>query len=150
MEAVIWDGEEMGAKYDRIPLAAAPVPDELKESAQQYHEELVELAVEQDDDALMAYLDGTAPDVDTLKKCIRKGTLALKFVPVLTGTAFKNKGVQPLLDAVVYYMPAPTDVKDIAVSTTTNANFAVHVYSTLHAALERSVGSRSTKCKLLQ
>jgi elongation factor G len=65
---------------------------------------------------LTAATAGTAPDVDTLKKCIRKGTLALKFVPVLTGTAFKNKGVQPLLDAVVYYMPAPTDVKDIAVS----------------------------------
>jgi hypothetical protein len=93
---------------------------------------------------------GTAPDVDTLKKCIRKGTLALKFVPVLTGTAFKNKGVQPLLDAVVYYMPAPTDVKDIAVSTTTNAKFAVHVYSTLHAALECSVGSPSTNYELMQ
>ena len=71
---------------------------------------LVELAVEQDDAALEAYLGGEEPDEETLKRCIRKGTIAGAFVPVLCGSAFKNKGVQPLLDAVVDYLPAPTDV----------------------------------------
>jgi elongation factor G len=74
---------------------------------------MIELAVEQDEDALMAYLEGEEPDAETLKKCIRTGTLSGAFVPVLTGTAFKNKGVQPLLDAVVDYMPAPDDVEAI-------------------------------------
>ncbi|KAG5185678.1 PEFG, plastid translation elongation factor EF-G [Tribonema minus] len=113
MEAVIWSGEEMGAKYDRIPVDEAPIPDELKASAKQYHETLVELAVEQDDECLMNYLEGVSPDTEKLRECLRKGTLGGAFVPVLTGTAFKNKGVQPLLDAVVYYMPAPTDVAAI-------------------------------------
>merc|ERR1719502_1096592 len=91
-EAIIWSGEEMGAEY---------------------RAEMIELAVEQDEDALMAYLEGEEPDAETLKKCIRTGTLSGAFVPVLTGTAFKNKGVQPLLDAVVDYMPAPDDVEAI-------------------------------------
>src|SRR5207247_3612378 len=73
----------------------------------------VELAVEQDDTALEAYLGGEEPDEATLKRCIRKGTIAAAFVPVLCGSAFKNKGVQPLLDAVVDYLPAPTDVAAI-------------------------------------
>merc|ERR1712174_107893 len=88
--------------------------DTLKAKAQEYHEKLVELAVELDEEALMMYLEGEEPDVDTLKQLIRKGTLDLTFVPVLTGTAFKNKGVQPLLDAVVDYMPSPLDVEAIA------------------------------------
>ena len=114
MEAVVWRGEDLGASFDRIPLAECNdidlVDDELKAKAEEYREKLIELAVEQDEDALMAYLEGEMPDVDTLKKLIRKGTLSLSFVPVLTGTAFKNKGVQPLLDAVVDYMPSPLEV----------------------------------------
>lgn len=118
MEAVVWSGEDLGANYDRIPLAECNdiplVDDELKEKAAEYHDKLVELAVEQDEEVLMAYLEGEEPDVETLKKLIRKGTLNLSFVPVLTGTAFKNKGVQPLLDAVVDYMPSPLEVEAIA------------------------------------
>ena len=118
MEAIVWRGEDLGASYDVIPLAECNdvplVDDELKAKAEEYHEKLVELAVEQDEDALMAYLEGEMPDPDTLKSLIRKGTLNLDLVPVLTGTAFKNKGVQPLLDAVVDYMPSPLDVLAIA------------------------------------
>ncbi|GKZ01182.1 hypothetical protein MPSEU_001069600 [Mayamaea pseudoterrestris] len=117
MEAIVWRGEDLGASFDRIPLAECTdiplVDDALKARAQEWHEKLVELAVEQDEEALMEYLEGNAPDAATLKKLIRKGTLALDFVPVLTGTAFKNKGVQPLLDAVVDYMPSPLDVEAI-------------------------------------
>jgi len=118
MEAIVWRGEDLGASYDVIPLDECNdidlVDDALKAKAAEYHEKLVELAVEQDEDALMMYLEGEMPDVPTLKKLIRKGTLNLSFVPVLTGTAFKNKGVQPLLDAVVDYMPSPLDVQAIA------------------------------------
>lgn len=118
MEAVVWRGEDLGASYDRIPLDECNdvplVDDELKAKAAEYREKLIELAVEQDEDVLMNYLEGNMPDIDTLKKLIRKGTLSLAFVPVLTGTAFKNKGVQPLLDAVVDYMPSPLDVLAIA------------------------------------
>lgn len=114
MTAVTWTGEELGANFDEVPLAESDAVDAaLKESAQKYHEELVELAVEQDEDALMAYLDGEEPSVETLKKCLRIGTLANTFVPVLTGTAFKNKGVQPLLDAVIDFMPSPVEVEEI-------------------------------------
>ena len=117
MEAVIWSGEDLGASYDRIPLDECDHPlvdDELKAKAAEYHETLVELAVELDEDVLMSYLEGEEPDIPTLKRLIRLGTLNLSFVPVLTGTAFKNKGVQPLLDAVVDYMPSPLDVEAIA------------------------------------
>jgi elongation factor G len=96
MEAVVWRGEDLGASFDRIPLAECNniplVDDELKARAAEYREQLVELAVEQDEEVLMEYLEGNMPDVVTLKKLIRKGTLALDFVPVITGTAFKNKG----------------------------------------------------------
>jgi len=118
MEAVVWSGEDLGAEYDVIPLADCNdiplVDDALKAKAAEYHEQLVELAVEQDEDVLMAYLEGEMPDVPTLKRLIRKGTLDLAFVPVVTGTAFKNKGVQPLLDAVVDYMPSPLEVDAIS------------------------------------
>ena len=118
MEAVVWRGEDLGASFDVIPLDECNdiplVDDELKAKAAEYHEKLVELAVEQDEDVLMEYLEGNMPDVPTLKRLIRKGTLNLDLVPVLTGTAFKNKGVQPLLDAVVDYMPSPLDVLAIA------------------------------------
>lgn len=85
------------------------MPDELKEKAATYRAELIELAVEQDEEALMEYLDGKEPSIDKLKECIRMGTLKFAFTPILTGTAFKNKGVQTLLDAVVDYMPSPLD-----------------------------------------
>jgi elongation factor G len=117
MEAVVWRGEDLGASFDRIPLDECNdiplVDDALKAKAAEWREKLIETAVEVDEDALMAYLEGEMPDVPTLKKLIRKGTLSLQFVPVITGTAFKNKGVQPLLDAVVDYMPSPVDVQAI-------------------------------------
>jgi len=117
MEAIVWRGEDLGAAYDRIPLDECNdiplVDDELKAKAAEYREQLIETAVEQDEDVLMEYLEGNEPDAETLKKLIRKGTLSGAFVPVLTGTAFKNKGVQPLLDAVVDFMPSPLDVPPI-------------------------------------
>jgi elongation factor G len=106
--AIIWDEETLGAKFHE-----EPVPAEMVESVNVYREEMIELALEQDDDALEAYLEGTEPSFEKLQECIRKGTLNNSHVPVLTGSAFKNKGVQPLLDAVVDYMPAPTDVAAI-------------------------------------
>jgi elongation factor G len=108
MNAVIWQEETLGAKFDIVAI-----PDDLAASAQKHHAQLVELAVEQDDKVLEAYLAGDVPDADTLRRCIRKGTIASAFVPVLCGSAFKNKGVQPLLDAVVDYLPAPSDVTAI-------------------------------------
>jgi elongation factor G len=117
MEAVIWRGEDLGASFDRIPLDECNdvplVDDALKAKAAEWREKLIETVVEQDEDALMAYLEGEMPDIPTLKKLIRKGTLKLAFVPVVTGTAFKNKGVQTLLDAVIDYMPSPVDVEAI-------------------------------------
>jgi len=117
MEAIVWRGEDLGASYDVIPLAECNdvplVDDALKAKAEEWREKLIELAVEQDEEVLMEYLEGNNPDVATLKKLIRKGTLNLSFVPVVTGTAFKNKGVQPLLDAVVDFMPSPVDVEAI-------------------------------------
>src|SRR5690606_26022069 len=74
---------------------------------------LIELAVEQDDQVMEAYLEGTEPDEETLRRCIRKGTISFSFVPVVCGSAFKNKGVQPLLDAIVDYLPSPTEVAAI-------------------------------------
>src|SRR5271156_3094859 len=108
MKAIKWKDESLGAEFyeDEIPA-------DLAEQAAELHAKLVDMAVELDDEALEAYLGGTAPSVETLKKCIRRGTLAYKFVPVLCGSAFKNKGVQPLLDAVVDYLPAPTDIPPV-------------------------------------
>merc|ERR1719162_170869 len=118
MEAIVWRGEDLGASFDVIPLDECNdvplVDDELKAKAAEWHEKLVELAVEQDEDVLMEYLEGEMPSPETLKRLIRKGTLNLDMVPVLTGTAFKNKGVQPLLDAVIDYMPSPLEVLAIA------------------------------------
>jgi elongation factor G len=108
MKAIIWDEETLGAKFHEDDI-----PAELADKAAEYREKLIELAVEVDDDAMEAYLEGEEPDEATLKACIRKGTIEGLFVPVLNGTAFKNKGVQPLLDAVVDFMPAPTDVAAI-------------------------------------
>ena len=105
MKAVVWSGEELGAKFEY-----QDIPADLVDKAAEYREKLVELAVEQDDAAMEAYLEGTEPDEKTLKACIRKGTISNSFVPVMCGTAFKNKGVQPMLDAVVEYLPSPLDI----------------------------------------
>ncbi len=104
-KAIIWHSEDLGASFEE-----KEIPADLKEKADQYYHELVETAVEMDDAAMEAYLEGNEPDIDTLKKCIRKGTIEQKFVPVFCGSAFKNKGVQPLLDAVVDYLPSPLDI----------------------------------------
>jgi elongation factor G len=105
MVGVVWDEETLGAKYHDIEI-----PAELADQAKEYREKLVEAAVELDDDAMTAYLEGKEPDEATLKGLIRKATIAGTFFPVLCGSAFKNKGVQPLLDAVVDYLPSPLDV----------------------------------------
>ena len=104
-QAVLWKDESLGAEF-----YFAEVPADLAAQAKEYRARLVELAVEQDDEALSAYLEGQEPDEETLKRCIRRGVMRGAFVPVLCGSAFKNKGVQPLLDAVVDYLPSPTDV----------------------------------------
>ncbi|MEP0190646.1 MAG: elongation factor G [Erythrobacter sp.] len=106
--AITWKNEDLGAEY-----TFGPIPDDMADEAAEYREKLIELAVEQDDDVMEAYLEGEEPDAKTLKSLIRKGTLNQSFVPVLCGSAFKNKGVQPLLDAVIDYMPSPLDVEAI-------------------------------------
>ncbi len=105
MKAIVWNDESLGATFE-----AKEIPADMAGQAAEYRTALVELAVEQDEVALEAYLEGDEPDAETLRRCIRKGTCDGVFVPVLTGSAFKNKGVQPLLDAVVDYMPSPVDV----------------------------------------
>ena len=108
MRAIVWKDESLGAKFDYTEI-----PAEYAEKAQQYHDRLIEQAVESDDAAMEAYLNGTMPDEATLKACIRKGTIAGTMIPVLCGSAFKNKGVQPMLDAVIDYLPAPTDIESV-------------------------------------
>src|SRR6476619_1086718 len=108
MKGVIWDDEALGANFKDIDI-----PADLVEKAKEYREKMLEAAVELDDDALAAYLDGKEPDEATLKRLIRKAVLTGAFYPVLCGSAFKNKGVQPLLDAVVDYLPSPVDVPAI-------------------------------------
>ena len=104
MKAVVWEDEGLGAKYHD-----EEIPADLKAKAEEYRHNLIEAAVEMDDDVMAAYLDGQEPDIDTLKAMIRKAVKQIAFVPVLCGSAFKNKGVQPLLDAVVDYLPSPVD-----------------------------------------
>lgn len=106
--AIIWLEESLGAKFEY-----QDIPDDLKEKAAKYRSDLIEMAVEQDDALMEAYLEGNEPSVADLKKLIRKGTLEMAFVPILCGSAFKNKGVQPLLDAVVDYLPSPLDIPDV-------------------------------------
>ncbi len=107
MEEWLWQGEDLGASWIK-----APVRDSLKDMAEEWRGKMIEAAVEQDDDAMMEYLEGNEPDVPTLRALLRKGTLSMAFVPVLGGSAFKNKGVQPLLNAVIDYLPSPLDVVD--------------------------------------
>merc|ERR1712137_639115 len=108
MQEWVWQGEDLGASWVKKDIR-----DELKDKAEELRSEMIELAVEQDEAAMEAYLEGEEPTIEELRKLIRKGTLAMDFVPVLCGSAFKNKGVQPLLDAVVDYMPSPLDVPAI-------------------------------------
>ncbi len=108
MKAIIYTGDTADA-----PIEEKEIPADLQEKAAEYRNQLVEMAVEQDETAMEDYLEGKEISEETLKKCIRKGTLSQDFVPVLCGTAFKNKGVQPLLDAVVDYLPSPMDIPAI-------------------------------------
>ena len=101
----VWEGEDLGASW-----VLRPIRESLKAKAEEMRAHLVELAVEMDDAAMEAFLEGNEPDVPALRALIRKGTLALKFVPILCGSAFKNKGVQPMLNGVVDYLPSPLDV----------------------------------------
>jgi elongation factor G len=108
MKAIVWDDESLGATFTE-----EDIPADLVDKAAEYREKMIETAVEIDEAAMEAYLEGEEPSVETLKKLIRKGTVSLEFHPVLCGTAFKNKGVQPLLDAVVDFLPSPVEVPAI-------------------------------------
>ena len=108
MRGITWKEETLGAEF-----VYGPIPDELAEQAAEYRRQLVEMAVEQDEAALEAYLEGQEPDPETLIRCIRAGAVTGAFVPVICGSAFKNKGVQPLLDAVVDFLPSPLDVPPV-------------------------------------
>ena len=106
--AIVWLDESLGAKFE-----IREIPDDMKDAAEAARMELIEMVVEQDDEVMEAYLEGNEPDVATLKRLIRKGTLNFAFVPVICGSAFKNKGVQPMLDAVVDYLPSPLDIPPV-------------------------------------
>jgi elongation factor G len=108
MKALIWRDESLGAAWDVVEI-----PADLQAKAEEYRELMIETVVDMDEGALERYLDGVMPSNDELRSLIRKGTIAVKFHPVLCGTAFKNKGVQPLLDAVIDFLPAPNEVPDI-------------------------------------
>ena len=108
MKAIIWKDEKLGAEFE-----TTEIPDDLKDSAKKYRQELVETAVEQDEKLMEEYLNGKEINETDLIKCVRKGCLSFSFVPVLTGSAFKNKGVQLLLDAVIDFLPSPKDLKSI-------------------------------------
>ncbi len=108
MKAVVWEDEALGAKYHD-----AEIPEALRAQAEEYRNTLIEAAVELDDDVMQAFFDGVEPDEKTLHRLIRKAVRDITFIPILCGSAFKNKGVQPLLDAVVEYLPSPLDVEAI-------------------------------------
>ena len=105
-KAFIWDDTGLPENFE-----TTDVPEDMVELVEEYREKLIEMAVEQDDDVMMAYMEGEEPAMDDIKRCIRKGTIALDFFPTYCGSAFKNKGVQVILDAVVDYLPSPTEVK---------------------------------------
>ncbi len=111
MKAIVWEGGELGAKYHD-----EPIPADLAEQAKEYRQLLLDTALSVDDAAMEEYFDKGDVEVATLKRCIKAGTICGAFRPVLCGTAFKNKGVQPLLDAVIDYLPSPLDVPGIAVA----------------------------------
>jgi elongation factor G len=108
MKALIWRDETLGAEWDVVEI-----PADLADQAAEWREKMIEAVVELDDDVMSAYLEGTEPDAETLRRLIRKGTVDVMFYPVLCGSAFKNKGVQPLLDAVIDFLPSPVDVPAI-------------------------------------
>ena len=108
MKSVVWQEESLGAKF-----VYEDISEDMKQKAEEYREKLIETVVELDDTVMEKYLDGETPDEDTIKSLIRKGTISSKFVPVLCGSAFKNKGVQPMLDAVIDFLPSPIDVPAI-------------------------------------
>ncbi len=109
MKALVWHDEQLGAKFDEVEI-----PAEYKDKAAELRAALVEMAVEEDDTLMEAYLEqAKEPSEADLKRCIRKGAMAFHFVPVMCGSAFKNKGVQPLLDAVVDYLPSPLDIPPV-------------------------------------
>jgi elongation factor G len=108
MKAVVWDGSELGASF-----RDAPIPDHLLEQAKEYRQKLLDTALSVDDAAMEEYFEKGDVSVETLKRCLKKGTISGAFRPVLCGAAFKNKGVQPLLDAVIDYLPAPNEVPGI-------------------------------------
>ena len=105
MKAYRWLDESLGATYE-----IEDIPDDMREDSEAAHKNLVEIVVEQNDALMEAYLEGGVPSPDAIRDCIRRGVLVAAFVPVLCGSAFKNKGVQPLLDAVISYLPSPADV----------------------------------------
>jgi len=108
MKQLRWKDESLGAEF-----VVEDINDALLDEAKKWREQMIELAVEQDDAAMEEYLDGNEPNIETLKKCIRRGTLSSSFVPVLCGSAFKNKGVQPMLDAVIDFLPSPEDLPPV-------------------------------------
>jgi len=108
MNALVWRDESLGAQWDVVEI-----PDDLKERAEEYREKMIETVVEIDEEAMEAYLEGEMPDNDKIRQLIRRGTIDVKFFPMFCGSAFKNKGVQPLLDAVVDFLPSPIDIPAI-------------------------------------
>ena len=108
MKAIVWQEETLGAKF-----ADEEIPSDMIEEANKYREKLIETVVELDDEIMEKYLDGTSPSEEQIKQLVRVGTIGSKFVPVLCGSAFKNKGVQPMLDAVIDFLPSPLDVPAI-------------------------------------
>ncbi len=123
MKAWVWDETGLPENYE-----ITDIPADMLDKAKQYRAEMIEMAVEQDDDVMEAYLEGNEPDIDTIKKCIRKGTIALDFFPTFCGSAFKNKGVQNVLNGVVDYLPSPTEVPpqpEVDLDGTETGKFAV-------------------------
>jgi len=121
MRAIVWEGGELGAKFHY-----EDIPADLAESAAKYRENLLDTVLSQDNAAMEQYFDTGDVDVATLKKCIKRGTISGDFRPVLCGTAFKNKGVQPLLDAVIDYLPSPIDVPGIKVAAEEGVEESIH------------------------
>ena len=111
MNAIVWEGDDLGAKYNIVEI-----PAELKEKAEEARQNLLDTVLAVDDAAMEEYFDKGDVSVEVLKKCIKKGTISGEFRPVLCGSSFKNKGVQPLLDAIVDYLPAPDDVEGIRIA----------------------------------
>ena len=122
-KAYVWDDSGQPENFE-----ITDIPEDLKEKAAHYRTELIETAVEQDDEAMEKYLDGEEPDIETIKKCIRKGAIALDFFPTYCGSAFKNKGIQLILNAVIDYLPSPTEVKpqpEVDLEGNETGNFAI-------------------------